>query len=221
MTGSPALPRRSVVGPGRGRDQGIRSRGGAGGPRRRLERDRGELRRRAGGQIQRRGRRVGSGVALPGCRAAEQGGPPGPGGDLVAGSEPGRGGQGHRQTRHRCQACWSRWTWPTCPAGGGPPDGGGGPGGGVAGRGPRRWRGSWPWALPVRPRTPGPGFALVSSLADSLDLPVRSMGMSDDLEVALSEGSTMLRLGRALFGDRAPGRAGRPGPARHRSGPES
>ena len=56
--------------------------------------------------------------------------------------------------------------------------------------------------------------------ADSLDLPVRSMGMSDDLEVALSEGSTMLRLGRALFGDRAPRRAGRPA-ARHRSGEES
>jgi hypothetical protein len=73
---------------------------------------------------------------------------------------------------------------------------------------------------------PGPpagarsGFALVSSLADSLDLPVRSMGMSDDLEVALSEGSTMLRLGRALFGDRAPGRAGRPA-ARYRPGQES
>lgn len=47
-----------------------------------------------------------------------------------------------------------------------------------------------------------PGFTLVSSLADSLDLPVRSMGMSDDLEVALAEGSTMVRVGRALFGDR-------------------
>jgi hypothetical protein len=55
---------------------------------------------------------------------------------------------------------------------------------------------------------PGPpegsrsGFALVSHLADRLGLGVRSMGMSDDLEVALSEGSTMVRLGRALFGDR-------------------
>jgi len=57
---------------------------------------------------------------------------------------------------------------------------------------------------------PGPpaasraGFALVSSLADTLALPVRSMGMSDDLEVALAEGSTMVRVGRALFGERAP-----------------
>ncbi len=47
-----------------------------------------------------------------------------------------------------------------------------------------------------------PGFALVSSLADRLSLPVRSMGMTDDLEVAVSEGSTMVRLGRALFGAR-------------------
>jgi PLP dependent protein len=57
---------------------------------------------------------------------------------------------------------------------------------------------------------PGPpehsraGFALLSSMADALDLPVRSMGMSDDLDVALSEGSTMVRVGRALFGDRPP-----------------
>jgi PLP dependent protein len=57
---------------------------------------------------------------------------------------------------------------------------------------------------PGRPEAARPGFALLSNLADSLDLPVRSMGMSDDLEVALSEGSTMVRLGRALFGDRAP-----------------
>jgi uncharacterized pyridoxal phosphate-containing UPF0001 family protein len=60
---------------------------------------------------------------------------------------------------------------------------------------------------PGPPEAARPGFALLSSLADSLGLPVRSMGMSDDLEVALSEGSTMLRLGRALFGQRPP-RAG-------------
>lgn len=55
---------------------------------------------------------------------------------------------------------------------------------------------------PGPPELARPGFALVSRLADGLGLPVRSMGMSDDLEVALSEGSTMVRLGRALFGDR-------------------
>ncbi len=57
---------------------------------------------------------------------------------------------------------------------------------------------------PGPPEDARPGFKLVSSLADSLGLPVRSMGMSDDLEVALSEGSTMVRLGRVLFGDRPP-----------------
>ncbi len=61
---------------------------------------------------------------------------------------------------------------------------------------------------PGDPEASRPGFALVSGLADRLDLPVRSMGMSDDLEVALAEGSTMVRLGRALFGAR-PGPAGR------------
>ncbi len=57
---------------------------------------------------------------------------------------------------------------------------------------------------PGPPEASRAGFALVSGLADRLDLPVRSMGMSDDLEVALAEGSTMVRLGRALFGDRPP-----------------
>jgi len=33
-------------------------------------------------------------------------------------------------------------------------------------------------------------------------LPVLSMGMSGDLEVAIEEGSTMVRVGTALFGDR-------------------
>ncbi|MGD0312320.1 MAG: YggS family pyridoxal phosphate enzyme [Acidimicrobiales bacterium] len=56
---------------------------------------------------------------------------------------------------------------------------------------------------PGPPEGARPGFARLSSLADSLDLPVRSMGMSDDLEVAVAEGSTMVRLGRALFGERA------------------
>jgi len=34
-------------------------------------------------------------------------------------------------------------------------------------------------------------------------LPVLSMGMSDDFDVAIEEGATMIRLGRALFGERA------------------
>lgn len=35
-----------------------------------------------------------------------------------------------------------------------------------------------------------------------LPLPVLSMGMTDDYQVAVEEGATMLRLGRALFGSR-------------------
>ena len=55
---------------------------------------------------------------------------------------------------------------------------------------------------PGPPEAARPGFVRVSNLADEMDLPIRSMGMTDDLEVALSEGSTMVRLGRALFGER-------------------
>ena len=55
---------------------------------------------------------------------------------------------------------------------------------------------------PGPPEDARPGFREVTRLADELGLAVRSMGMTDDLEVALSEGSTMVRIGRALFGDR-------------------
>jgi pyridoxal phosphate enzyme (YggS family) len=47
-------------------------------------------------------------------------------------------------------------------------------------------------------------FATVGRLAEALGLPERSMGMSDDLEAAVAAGTTMVRLGRALFGDRPP-----------------
>lgn len=46
------------------------------------------------------------------------------------------------------------------------------------------------------------GFAAVVRCADELALPVRSLGMSDDLEVAIASGSTMVRIGAALFGPR-------------------
>ena len=45
-------------------------------------------------------------------------------------------------------------------------------------------------------------FRAVRGLADHLGLPVRSMGMTEDLELAVAEGSTMIRVGRGLFGDR-------------------
>jgi PLP dependent protein len=47
-----------------------------------------------------------------------------------------------------------------------------------------------------------PAFRTVRDLADRLGLAERSMGMSDDLEDAVKEGSTMVRVGRALFGER-------------------
>ena len=47
-------------------------------------------------------------------------------------------------------------------------------------------------------------FRTLRGLADDLGLGVRSMGMTDDLEVAIQEGSTMVRIGTALFGPRRP-----------------
>lgn len=46
------------------------------------------------------------------------------------------------------------------------------------------------------------GFALLRGLVDQLDLVECSMGMTADLEVAVQEGSTMVRLGTGLFGPR-------------------
>jgi uncharacterized pyridoxal phosphate-containing UPF0001 family protein len=45
-------------------------------------------------------------------------------------------------------------------------------------------------------------FGTVRSLADELGLAERSMGMTDDLEAAVRAGTTMVRIGRALFGER-------------------
>jgi hypothetical protein len=55
---------------------------------------------------------------------------------------------------------------------------------------------------PGPPEESRPSFRITAELARELGLPEVSMGMTDDLEVALSEGSTMLRVGRALFGER-------------------
>ena len=52
------------------------------------------------------------------------------------------------------------------------------------------------------PEAARPGFRQLVSLADELGLPVRSIGMSADLEVAVEEGSTMVRVGTDLFGER-------------------
>ena len=52
---------------------------------------------------------------------------------------------------------------------------------------------------------PSPAFAALRALVDRLGLSECSMGMTDDLEAAVREGSTMIRVGRALFGSRPPG----------------
>lgn len=52
------------------------------------------------------------------------------------------------------------------------------------------------------PEAARPGFRAVRRLVDELGLAVCSMGMSDDLEVAVAEGSTQVRIGSALFGPR-------------------
>ena len=66
-------------------------------------------------------------------------------------------------------------------------------------------------------------FRLLRELRDSIgkrlgvELPRLCMGMSDDFPVAVEEGATLLRLGRALFGDRGPG-SWRPGASAEREG---
>jgi hypothetical protein len=54
------------------------------------------------------------------------------------------------------------------------------------------------------PEAARPGFRIVRELVDRFGLAVCSMGMSDDLEVAVQEGSTRVRVGSALFGARPP-----------------
>jgi PLP dependent protein len=58
------------------------------------------------------------------------------------------------------------------------------------------------------PEAVRPVFRQLRSLRDTMSqqlgvaLPVLSMGMTDDYAIAVEEGATMLRLGRALFGPR-------------------
>jgi pyridoxal phosphate enzyme (YggS family) len=52
------------------------------------------------------------------------------------------------------------------------------------------------------PEAARPGFRLLRQLVDRFGLEECSMGMTDDLDAAVSEGSTMVRLGTALFGVR-------------------
>jgi len=49
-----------------------------------------------------------------------------------------------------------------------------------------------------------PVFRELRRLRDALGLREMSMGMTDDFEVAIEEGATMVRIGRAIFGPREP-----------------
>jgi pyridoxal phosphate enzyme (YggS family) len=48
-----------------------------------------------------------------------------------------------------------------------------------------------------------PVFRQLRQLRDVLGLKHISMGMSDDFEVAIEEGATLVRIGRAIFGERS------------------
>jgi len=50
-----------------------------------------------------------------------------------------------------------------------------------------------------------PVFRKLRSLRDSFRLEHLSMGMTDDFEVAIEEGATLVRIGRAIFGERKAG----------------
>ena len=53
--------------------------------------------------------------------------------------------------------------------------------------------------LVANPEDVRPVFRKLGGLRDSLGLEHLSMGMTDDFEVAIEEGATMLRIGRAIF----------------------
>ncbi|MDE2988412.1 MAG: YggS family pyridoxal phosphate-dependent enzyme [Chloroflexota bacterium] len=54
----------------------------------------------------------------------------------------------------------------------------------------------------VDPEDVRPVFDTLRRQAEQLRLPELSMGMTNDYAVAIEEGSTMVRIGRAIFGDR-------------------
>jgi len=56
--------------------------------------------------------------------------------------------------------------------------------------------------IPAAGQDPRPAFARLAALAERLGLAEVSMGMSDDFEVAVEEGATIVRVGRAIFAPR-------------------
>jgi uncharacterized pyridoxal phosphate-containing UPF0001 family protein len=57
-------------------------------------------------------------------------------------------------------------------------------------------------AVPPHGEDPRPWFARLRALAAAAAVPELSMGMTDDFEIAVEEGATLVRVGRALFGER-------------------
>lgn len=58
--------------------------------------------------------------------------------------------------------------------------------------------------IPPDGEDPTPHFAMLRQIGARNDLPGLSMGMSADFETAIAEGATHIRVGSAIFGDRAP-----------------
>jgi hypothetical protein len=73
----------------------------------------------------------------------------------------------------------------------------------------------------ARPEDARPTFVALRELAARLRSrddrlgPDLSMGMTDDFEVAVEEGATIVRIGRALFGERPHDHDHDPGPDGH------
>ena len=57
--------------------------------------------------------------------------------------------------------------------------------------------------IPPAEENPGPHFALLAKLADRCGLSKLSMGMSSDYQTAIEFGATSVRVGSAIFGNRA------------------
>jgi pyridoxal phosphate enzyme (YggS family) len=58
--------------------------------------------------------------------------------------------------------------------------------------------------IPPVTDAPAPHFAFLKAMADRLDLPNVSMGMSADYPAAIQLGATHIRVGSAIFGNRLP-----------------
>jgi PLP dependent protein len=56
--------------------------------------------------------------------------------------------------------------------------------------------------VPPADEAPAPYFGLLKMLAQQTSLPLLSMGMSDDFEIAIRFGATHVRVGTAIFGER-------------------